>query len=348
MSAAVTQRVLRLGPTRFVIDRRTVAVTSATLIAAVGVVLVTLGTGALPVSPAGVIRCVLGAGSPADDFAVMDIGLPRSVTGLLVGFALGAAGSLVQAYTRNPLGSPDVIGFDAGAATFALVGLLILHLQPSGYSVLAVVGGLLTAAVVVALSTGGGHDGGYRMILMGIGVGAALESVNGYLLTRSTNYESQVATRWLTGSLSNSDWSRVAILAIALSMLLPCAAGCARHLRAMLLGGDVAAALGVPMRRVSAAVLGVAVALAALAVATAGPVSFVALTAPQLVARVTRGRAPQVLASAAMGGLLMVVSDFIGQRALGSIDLPVGVVTGAVGGVYLAWLLSREWKARTR
>nr|WP_246336545.1 iron chelate uptake ABC transporter family permease subunit [Flexivirga oryzae] len=318
------------------------------MIAAIAVILLTLGTGALPVSPAGVVRCVLGAGDPANDFAVMDIGLPRAVTGLLVGLALGAAGSLVQAYTRNPLGSPDVIGFDAGAATFALIGLLVLHLQPAGYSVLAVVGGLATAAVVFALGTGGEHDAGYRLILIGIGVGAALASVNGYLLTRSTNYESQAAARWLAGSLSNSDWSRAGILSVALVVLLPCAAACARHLRTMLLGADVAVALGVPLRRVSVGVLAIAVALAAVAVATAGPVSFVALTAPQLVVRLTRGPAPQVFASAAMGGLLMVVSDFVGQRALGSIDLPVGVVTGAVGGVYLAWLLSREWKARSR
>lgn len=171
--------------------------------------------------------------------------------------------------------------------------------------------------------------------------------MSAYLLTRSTVRESMNATRWLVGSLNSSDWVDVAVAGAGLLILLPAALVVGRQLRVVLLGPEVASALGVRLGLVTAATLTVSVGLSAVAVMAAGPISFVALAAPQLALRLVGGRrAPVVLASAAMGATLLAASDLIGSRAFGDTDLPVGVITGGVGGIYLAWLLSREWRRR--
>lgn len=310
------------------------------------VVFATLGSGPLPVSPSEVIDTVLRR-TDEFDFVVWEIGLPRACVALLVGAGLGAAGALVQALTRNPLGSPDVIGFDSGAAAGALMAMLALGAgERQQAATFAIAGGALAAAAVFGLSAGA-RDVGYRIILIGIGLGALLDSVSAYLLTRSTARESMNATRWLVGSLNSSDWADVAVAGAGLLILLPAALVVGRQLRVVLLGPEVASALGVRMGRVTAATLAVSVGLSAVAVMAAGPISFVALAAPQLALRLVGGRrAPVVLASAAMGATLLAASDLIGSRAFGDTDLPVGVITGGVGGIYLAWLLAREWRRR--
>ena len=337
---------VRVGRWRVLASARGAVVTTALLAGAIAVVLATLGSGPLPVSPAEVVDTILRR-TDEFDFVVLDIGLPRACVALLVGAGLGVAGSLLQALTRNPLGSPDVIGFDSGAAAGALVALLVIGVpERQDAAVFALVGGGLAALLVFLLSSGA-RDAGYRIILIGIGIGALLDSVSAYLLTRSTVRESMNATRWLVGSLNSSDWGDAVLAGVGLLILLPAAVALGRQLRLVLLGPEVASALGVRLGVVTGATLAVAVGLSAVAVLAAGPISFVALAAPQLAGRlVGLRRTPTVLASAAMGALLLTASDLIGSRAFGETDLPVGVVTGGVGGLYLAWLLSREWRRR--
>lgn len=335
-----------VGSIRLRFSARELVVTAALVLAAIVIVFVTLGSGPLPVSPAEVIDTVLRR-TDEFDFVVLDIGLPRALVGLLVGACLGVAGSLIQALTRNPLGSPDVIGFDSGASFGALVALLVLQvgdLQQA--AVFAFAGGGL-AAVAVFLFASGGRDTGYRIILIGIGLGAMLDACSAYLLTRGQVQESLNATRWLVGSLNDSYWDDVVLAAVGLAVLLTASWALARPLRLLLLGPEVAAAVGVRVTATTAATVAVAVGLSAVAVLAAGPISFVALAAPQLAGRlVGLHRAPSIGASAAMGSVLLVGADLIASRAFGDTDLPVGVVTGGVGGLYLAWLLSHEWRRR--
>lgn len=335
-----------VGPIALPLSVRGLMVIGCLVVVAVLVVFATLASGPLPVSPAEVIDTVLRR-TDEFDFVVLDIGLPRALVGLLVGACLGASGSLIQALTRNPLGSPDVIGFDSGATLGALAALLLLKvgdLQQA--AVFALVGGGIAAALVFLLSWGG-SDAGYRIILIGIGLGALLDSCSAYLITRSQAQEALSATRWLVGSLNDSEWNDVAVAAIGSAVLVPAALALARPLRLLLLGPEVGAALGVRVGAVTALTVAVSVGLSAVGVLAAGPISFVALAAPQLAGRlVGLRRSPSVAASAAMGALLLVGADLIGSRAFGDTDLPVGVITGGVGGVYLAWLLSREWRRR--
>nr|WP_241255364.1 iron chelate uptake ABC transporter family permease subunit [Candidatus Protofrankia californiensis] len=314
------------------------------LAAAVVVGVFALTTGDYPISVYDVVRTLLGRGSEANEFIVTELRLPRAIAALGVGAALGMAGAVFQSISRNPLGSPDIVGLTVGSATGALLQIIVLGGGPVAVAVGSVVGGILTAVAVYLLAFRTGALG-YRLVLVGIGVGAVLESVNSYLLVRSSLTEATAAQFWLTGSLNGRGWEDVRPLVGALVALLPVTFALGRDLRMLEMGDDAARAVGVPVERRRFAALLCGIALTALATATAGPIAFVALVAPQLVRRLTLVTGPNLVPSALMGATLLIVSDFAAQRLLAPTQLPVGVMTAGVGGVYLAWLLTREWRS---
>jgi iron complex transport system permease protein len=203
-----------------------------------------------------------------------------------------------------------------------------------------------TAILVYALAFRGGVQG-YRLVLIGIAIAAMMVAATDYLLTRSTLEQAQAANVWLTGSLNGRGWEHVRPVAGALAILLPATALLARQLRMLELGDDVARALGVSIERARLALVFVAVALTAVATASAGPVVFVALAAPQIARRLTRASGPGVACAALMGAALLLGADFASERLFGAAQLPVGVMTGVGGGLYLIWLLRREWRGTT-
>lgn len=186
---------------------------------------------------------------------------------------------------------------------------------------------------------------GYRLVLVGIGVAAILTALNSYLLTISDLTDAASAVVWMTGSLDGRDWDQVWPLLGLCAVLVPLVLANTRGLRMTEMGDDVSYALGVRVERLRMMLLVVAVLLTATATAASGPISFVALTAPQLARRLTRSPGPNLLPSLCMGATLLVTADWLSQRAFGADQLPVGVVTGALGGVYLLWLLVIERKA---
>jgi iron complex transport system permease protein len=303
-----------------------------------------IGTGDYPLSPGQVIETLLGGGDSSTSFIGETLRLPRVLTAVLVGAALGVAGAIFQSIARNPLGSPDVIGFTYGAATGALVVILVWDGSSRDIAFGAIAGGLITAVAVYLLSVRGGVQG-YRLVLVGIGIGAMALAANNYMLTRARRDDAYEAARWLIGSLNNAAWDQVIPIAIALAVLLPVALALGRRLQMLEMGDDAAQALGVNVGRSRLALSGAGVALTAVGVASTGLIAFVALAAPQLARRLTRTPSPGLLTSALMGSAVLVLSDLVGQR-LTPKDMPVGVITGLIGGAYLAWLLSREWRSR--
>ncbi|SCK53176.1 iron chelate uptake ABC transporter family permease subunit [Streptomyces sp. WMMB 322] len=304
-----------------------------------------IGSGEYPMAPADVIRTLAGQGAPADAFIVNELRLPRTATALSVGAALALAGAVFQAVVRNPLGSPDVLGFTHGAATGALTAIVIVGGGSAALAGGALTGGVVTGIAVYGLAWRGGMHG-YRLVLVGIGVAAMLTGVNGYLLTKAQITEAGRAVLWMTGSLDGRGWDDAAPLLAAMAVLVPVVLlGCERPLRMMEMGDDAAAALGVRVQRVRLVLLAAAVLLVALAAAAAGPVAFVALTAPQLARRLTKAPGPNLLPAMCMGAALLVTADFCAQRVFGERELPVGVVTGVLGGGYLVWLLATERRA---
>jgi iron complex transport system permease protein len=323
---------------------RSVAVGGTLAAAVLALLVISVGTGEIAIPPGEVIATLLGGGDRATGFVIETLRLPRALCGLLVGLALGASGAIFQSITRNPLGSPDIIGFVQGASAGAVLEIVVLGGGTFAIAAGATVGGVGTAVVVYLLALRGGASG-YRLILIGIGISAMLVAVTDYLLTRSTLEEAQAANVWLTGSLNGRGWEHVRPIAAVLVVLAPVVALLTRELRMLELGDDAARALGVGVERARLALVLVAVALTAVATASAGPVVFVALAAPQIARRLTRAGGPGVACAALMGAVLLLGADCAGQRIPGETQLPVGVLTGVLGGVYLSWLLVREWRA---
>ena len=335
---------LRTGGLSLRLDVRAAVVGLLLLTVALAMSVVLIGTGDFPMGPADVLHTLAGNGTMAQDFIVHDLRLPRVLVGLLVGAALGLAGAVFQSISRNPLGSPDVIGFGQGSAAGALAVIVLFQGDPTEVALGAIGGGLLTGFGVYALAWRRGVHG-YRLVLVGIGATAMLAAVNGYLLTKADLPDATRAVVWLTGSLNGRDWSQVWPLACVCAVLLPVILGQARGLRMLEMGDDSAYALGVRVERTRLVLMFAAVLLTASATAAAGPVAFVALVAPQLARRLTRSAGPNLLPSAWMGAALLVTADWSAQRAFGADQLPVGALTGMLGGTYLLWLLVTERKA---
>jgi iron complex transport system permease protein len=308
---------------------------------ALGMGVVLIGTGDFPLAPGDVVRTLFGGGTPAQDFVVRELRLPRVLVGLLVGGCLGLAGAVFQSVSRNPLGSPDVIGFGQGSAAGALAVIVWWHGGAFAVAAGAVAGGLLTGIAVYALAWRRGVQG-HRLVLVGIGAAATLSAVNGYLLTRADLVDAARAVVWLTGSLNGRDWSQVWPLGCACAVLVPVVLCGARPPRMLEMGDDSAYALGTRVERTRLVLMLAAVLLTAAATAAAGPIAFVALIAPQVARRLTRAPGPNLLPAALAGAALLVTADWSAQRAFGADQLPVGVLTGMLGGGYLLWLLAAE------
>ncbi|WP_189305143.1 FecCD family ABC transporter permease [Streptomyces albospinus] len=303
-----------------------------------------VGSGDYPMTPSEVLSTLTGGGTTGQEFIVQELRLPRVLVGLLVGAAFGIAGAVFQTVSRNPLGSPDMLGFAQGSSVGALVAIVYFHSGPYGVAAGSVVGGVATGLAIFLLAWKRGVHG-YRFVLVGIGAAAMLYAIVLYLLTKATIHEATRATTWMTGSLNGRDWDQVWPLAAVCAVLVPLVLGYGRPLRMLEMGDDAASALGVRVERVRIVVLLAAVVLVAAGTAAAGPISFVALTAPQLARRLTRSPGPNLLPAALMGAALLVAADLAAQGLFGADQLPVGVLTGILGGGYLVWLLFTERKA---
>ncbi|GHF81241.1 FecCD family ABC transporter permease [Streptomyces griseosporeus] len=326
------------------LDVRALVVVALLLVAALAASVVLIGTGDFPIPAGDVVRTLLGDGDPGQEFIVNELRLPRVLVGLLVGASLGLGGALFQSISRNPLGSPDVLGLSQGSTAGALVVIVLMSGSATEVTVGALVGGLATGAAIYLLAWKQGVHG-YRLVLVGIGVNAVAVAVNGYLLTKADLVDAARAVVWMTGSLNGRGWEQVWPLTLLCAVLVPLVLANARGLRMMEMGDDLSHALGVRVERVRALLMVAAVLLTAAATAAAGPVAFVALIAPQLARRLTRLPGPNLVPSLCMGATLLVAADWASQRAFGADQLPVGVVTGVVGGLYLLWLLVAERRA---
>ncbi|MEV4335242.1 iron chelate uptake ABC transporter family permease subunit [Streptomyces sp. NPDC049597] len=326
------------------VDPRASAVVLVLAAAAAASAVVLIGSGDFPMSFRDVVDTLLGNGTAAQEFIVRELRLPRVLVAVLVGASLALSGAIFQSLSRNPLGSPDVIGFGQGATVGALAVIVLFGGDSLAVSGGAVAGGLLTGVLVRLLAWKRGVQG-FRLVLVGIGVAAMLTAVIHYLITKADLVDATRATLWMTGSLDGRDWAQVRPLLIMCAVLLPVVLAHGRPLRMLEMGDDAAYGLGVPVERTRIVLMGSGVLFIAVATAAAGPISFVALSAPQLARRLTRSPGPNLAAAAVTGAALLLVADWVATNAFTDRQLPVGVVTGVLGGCYLLWLLVTERRA---
>lgn len=318
------------------------------LISALAVLLLAVGTarGDYPLPVSEVLGVLLGGGDEIQRLVVLELRLPRTLTGLLVGLALGMAGAITQSVARNPLASPDVLGITAGASA-AAVALIVLGggaaggvLGSLGLPLSALLGGFGAAGLVYLLAWRGGIDG-FRLILVGIGVGAVLTAFTSYLLVRAEINDATQATVWLTGSLNGRSWQHVVPVGIAVVAVGIVALACAPALAALRLGTDTARAVGLRVQLAVGLLVLAAVALAAVATAAAGPIAFVAFVSPQIAMRLVGSAGPPMLAGGLVGAVVVLGSDLVARTVL-PVELPVGIVTAVIGAPYLIHLLVRH------
>ncbi|GAB3045152.1 iron ABC transporter permease [Sediminivirga luteola] len=332
LTGAVTHSRLRRGR-----RRRLVVLVLAALIA--GVFLLTLMVGQTFYPLDQVVRVVLGEDVPGASFTVGRLRLPRAMLAVLAGACFGLGGVVFQTMLRNPLASPDIIGISSGASAAAAFAIIMLSMGGVQVSIVAIAGGLGVALAVYLLSFRGGLAG-TRLILVGIGVAAMLDSVTAYVLSKAPQWELQEAMRWLTGSLNGAGYGTVMPVLVALAVLGPVLLSQSRALSLLRLGDDTAAALGVRTERTRILLIVAAVGLIAFATAATGPIAFVAFLSGPIAARIAGPAGSLLIPSALVGALLVLVADFAGQFLFG-LRYPVGVVTGALGAPYLLYLIIR-------
>jgi iron complex transport system permease protein len=343
---------LRVGGASWRVPVRAGAVALVGVLVLGVLVALDLSLGDFDVPLHSVVDTLLGQSTnPGHEFIVTKLRLPQTLVAVLVGVALGLSGALTQTFARNPLASPDILGVTEGAALGAVSvivlsgssgyggGLVSGRLQEIGLPVAAFLGGLLTAVLLYVLSWRRGIDG-QRLVLIGIGIGAALAALTSWLLVRARIQDAQSAQVWLNGSLTSRGWEQATPLLGTLAVLVPLSLVLVHTLNALQLGDESARGLGVRLQWTQLLVLLAAVGLASVAVSAVGPLEFVAFVVPQVALRLTGGSRPPMLASMVLGACLVVGADLL-TRVVLPFALPAGLVTAAIGAPYLIWLLVR-------
>lgn len=300
-----------------------------------------LRSGAVPLDFSQVFNALTGSAPRNITMVVTEWRLPRVMMAIVVGAALGVSGAIFQSLLRNPLGSPDVMGFNTGAWSGVLVAMVLFGQHLTAIAFAAMAGGILTSLLVWALAWRNGIET-FRLIIIGIGIRAMLMAFNTWLLLHASLETSLSAGLWNAGSLNGLTWAKTLPTTPIIALMFICAWLLVRRMRLLEMGDDSACALGVSVERSRLTLMLVAVVLTAASTAIAGPISFIALVAPHIARRIS-GTARWGLTQAALcGALLLLAADLCAQQLFMPYQLPVGVVTVSLGGIYLIVLLVQE------
>lgn len=308
----------------------------------IAVIIFSIGSGEMKISPLNVILSLFGSGNPAETLVIQNFRLPRIMLAMLVGMALAVSGAILQGIIRNPLASPDVIGITGGASVAAVAFLtyvegVSIHWLPA----VAFVGAVLLTIVLYALAWKNGLAP-LRLVLIGVGLGAAMSALTTLFIVTSPLLTNK-AMIWLTGSVYGASWSNVYTLLPWVVVLLPVSFVLARHVNVQQLGDEVATSVGGRVQVQRIVLLAICVALAGAAVAVGGAIGFVGLLAPHIARQLVGPSFGGVLpVSALVGGLVVLLADLIGRTAFAPLDLPVGIFTAGIGAPFFIYLLYRN------
>ncbi|WP_078058373.1 FecCD family ABC transporter permease [Rhizobium rhizosphaerae] len=319
-----------------------------------GAFLASIMLGVANASVAGVVRLLLGLDQDAallrDRIIILDIRLPRALTGLLVGAALAVSGALMQGLFRNPLADPALVGVSSGAALGAVsmivLGGALMPWLPASLSLTALplaafLGGLASTLLLYRIATTGQVTSVATMLLAGIALGALSSAATGLLVFIADDRQLRDITFWTLGSLAGASWQKLAISAPVILVALGASGFLARGLNALTLGEAAAFHMGFSVQRLkNGAILCVAAATGA-AVATSGAIGFVGIVVPHLL-RLVIGPDNRFLlpAAALLGASLLLMADMLSRLVVAPAELPIGIITALAGApVFLAILM---------
>lgn len=314
------------------------------LIALFGVAILSMGSGEIVQDWSQWQKVLSGQGSHYQEVVVWQWRLPRLLSALIVGAGLAISGAIFQSLVRNPLGSPDVTGFNTGAYTGVILAVIFSAGMYWQLVIGALLGGLCSAVLVYMLAYKNGLNG-FRLIIVGVAISVMFNALNYWLLISATLEHAMSAALWGAGTLNGMTWSKVFPSGGLIVLLILCSCLLQRRMYLLEMGDDCAAALGVSVQKTRAGLMLLGVGLTAAATAAAGPIAFIALAAPQIAKRISRQPEVSFLFSALTGAILLVLADYIGQHAFAPNSLPVGIVTVSIGGIYLVYLIMKESKS---
>lgn len=324
------------------------------LLALVLAIVLAISIGAVAIPFERVVRIILSKlvpgwigvdWSPTDAQIVWVFRLPRVLLAVVVGAALGVSGTALQAVTRNPLADPYIFGVSYGATVGAVLVLTLGSTAGISLSLAAFLGALIAMVLVYTLAQQQGRATPIRLVLAGVALSYVLSAVTSYLVLRSAGPSSSAAAilAWLAGSLGGAKWEHLglpsaAVVVMTIYLLLQ-----ARSLNALLAGDETATGLGVNVERFRRQLFVMTSLLVGVVVAVSGAIGFVGLMIPHLVRMVVGSDHRRVLTTVALfGGVYLVLADLVGRTIMAPQELPVGVVTSALGGPFFLWLLRRK------
>ncbi|MBD1909251.1 MULTISPECIES: iron ABC transporter permease [unclassified Leptolyngbya] len=333
-------------PLSFRVDRRVPFVLLVLGAIALITAIFSASYGEFPIPPVDVVKTFFGLNTNSNyGFVIYMLRLPRIVAAFLVGMGLAIAGTILQGLTRNPLAAPEIVGVDAGAS-LAAVSLIVLFpsIPIAWLPLVAFLGACISAFLIYVLAWDGGSSP-MRLILVGIGIGEVALALTSLLITFGDINDVSQALIWLAGSVYGRNWDHIQAFLPWLIVFIPLSLVGARELNTLHLGDDVARGLGSAVERQRVLLLVSCVALAGASVATAGAVGFVGLMAPHLSRQLVGASHQGLIPTAAlMGGLIVLLADFLGRSLFAPIELPCGLITAAVGAPYFLYLLYRNRK----
>jgi len=299
-----------------------------------------LALGSVTVTPGELWQVLLGQGAALDTTLVLDLRLPRTLSGFAAGGLLAVAGALMQVLLRNPLADPYVLGLSGGAATGALLAML----AGAGMALVsgaAFAGALFATLLVFGLAHGTGSWTPSRLLLTGVVTAAGWGAGITLLLAITPAHQLPGMLYWLMGDVSyaRTPWPALLVLTMAVAALVPLA----RSLNVLARGPLQAAALGVSVRPLEWTIYLLASLLTATAVTSTGSIGFIGLIVPHML-RLVLGNDQRVIlpASALAGGTLLVLADTLARTVIAPEQLPVGVITALLGVPVFLYLLHRS------
>jgi iron complex transport system permease protein len=320
-----------------------------------GLFLLSLSKGAVTLPPKTLLHSfgrLIEEGSLPDTreaLILVNIRLPRTLLAMLVGAALAVSGALLQGLFRNPLADPGLIGVSAGAALAAgltivfgdvllapVLGKLPFAVLPAG----AFVGGLVSTLMLYAIATRGGRTSIATMLLAGVALGALSGAISGFLAYLSDDRQLRDLTFWALGSFSGASWAKLLAVAPAMIAALLLAPFLARGLDALALGEAEAYHLGLPVQRVKAAAILIAAGAVGASVAVAGMIGFVGIVVPHVLRMLLGASHRLLLPFSALGGaLLLLGADLVARLVIAPAELPIGILSAAIGAPFFLWVL---------